>query len=481
MHGAEEAAAAAAGPRVSAASTQTDSMAGQMPRLSKVNLFTLFSLWMELFPSSEQQKKSQVKKSGLVVVKNMKIIGLHCSSPDLHAGQIALIKHGSRLKNCDLYFSRKPCSTCLKMIVNDPEISLQSEAPSPLSSEDAKLDAKAVERLKSNSRARVCVLLQPLVCYMVQFVEETSTKFDFIQKIAKTQPDSSTDFYTACRQERIREYEGLFLVSSEEVHKQILMTIGLENLCENPYFSNLRQNMKDLVLVLATVAASVPVFGCFGFYSSEPWGSNETDHQCLPQEIARHCMIQARLLEYRTEDHKTGVGAIIWAEEKSRSCDGTGAMYFVGCGYNAFPVGSEYADFPHMDDKQKDREIRKFRYIIHAEQNALTFRCRDIKPDERSMIFVTKCPCDECVPLIKGAGIKQIYAGDVDAGKKKADISYMKFGELQGVSKFTWQPNPLHINALEFHDPTARENGVQKTKSSDDQQHQNKKLCLGHC
>ncbi|XP_010153070.1 PREDICTED: cytidine and dCMP deaminase domain-containing protein 1-like, partial [Eurypyga helias] len=179
-------------------------------------------------------------------------------------------------------------------------------------------------------------------------------------------------------------------------------------------------------------------------------------------------------------DHKTGVGAIIWAEEKSRSCDGTGAMYFVGCGYNAFPVGSEYADFPHMDDKQKDREIRKFRYIIHAEQNALTFRCREIKPDERSMIFVTKCPCDECVPLIKGAGIKQIYAGDVDAGKKKADISYMKFGELEGVSKFTWQLNPLHTNALEFHDHTARENGVQKTKSLDDQQHQNKKLCLGH-
>lgn len=53
------------------------------------------------------------------------------------------------------------------------------------------------------------------------------------------------------------------------------------------------------------------------------------------------------------------------------------------------------------------------------------------------MIFVTKCPCDECVPLIKGAGIKQIYAGDVDVGKKKADISYMRFGELEGVGKFT--------------------------------------------
>lgn len=59
-----------------------------------------------------------MKRTGLVVVKNMKIVGLHCSSEDLHAGKIALIKHGSKLKNCDLYFSRKPCSACLKMIVN---------------------------------------------------------------------------------------------------------------------------------------------------------------------------------------------------------------------------------------------------------------------------------------------------------------------------------------------------------------------------
>lgn len=182
----------------------------------------------------------------------------------------------------------------------DPEISLQNEVSNPMSTEDAKLDAKAVERLKSNSRARVCVLLQPLVYQMVQFIEETSTKFDFIQKIAKSQPDCNTDFYTACRQERIKEYESLFLISSEEMHKQILMTIGLENLCENPYFSNLRQNMKDLVLILASVAASVPVFGCFGFYRSGSQGTNEADDQCLPQDVARHCMIQARLLAYRT-------------------------------------------------------------------------------------------------------------------------------------------------------------------------------------
>lgn len=484
--------------------TQTGSMTGQIPRLSKVNLFTLLSLWMELFPRVEAQgqksqkteeenrgplgdneeltrvstEKKQVKKTGLVVVKNMKIIGLHCSSEDLHTGQIALIKHGSRLKNCDLYFSRKPCSACLKMIVNagvnrisywpsDPEISLLTEASS---SEDAKLDAKAAERLKSNSRAHVCVLLQPLVCYMVQFVEETSYKCDFIQKTAKALPGADTDFYSECKQERIKEYEMLFLVSNEEMHKQILMTIGLENLCENPYFSNLRQNMKDLILLLATVASSVPNLKHFGFYCSSPEQINEIHNQSLPQEVARHCMVQARLLAYRTEDHKTGVGAVIWAEAKSRSCDGTGAMYFIGCGYNAFPVGSEYADFPHMDDKHKDREIRKFRYIIHAEQNALTFRCQDIKPEERSMIFVTKCPCDECVPLIKGAGIKQIYAGDVDVGKKKADISYMKFGELEGVRKFTWQLNPSEAYSLDPNEPERRGNGVLRRRSTKEEQ-----------
>lgn len=519
-------------------STQTDSMTGQIPRLSKVNLFTLLSLWMELFPAEAQRQKSQdkeegkhrplgdneemtrvstdkkqVKKTGLVVVKNMKIVDLHCSSEELHAGKIALIKHGSRLKNCDLYFSRKPCSACLKMIVNagvnrisywpaDPEISLLSEASS---TEDAKLDAKAVERLKSNSRAHVCVLLQPLLCYMMQFVEETSYKCDFIQKIAKTFPDANIDFYSKCRQERIKEYEMLFLVSNEELHKQILMTIGLENLCENPYFSNLRQNMKDLILLLATVASSVPNCKHYGFYCDNTEKSNEIHNQSLPQEIARHCMVQARLLAYRTEDHKIGVGAVIWAETKSQNCDGTGMMYFIGCGYNAFPVGSEYADFPNMDDKQKDREIRKFRYIVHAEQNALTFRCQEIKPEEKSMIFVTKCPCDECVPLIKGAGIKQIYTGDIDVGKKKADISYMRFGELEGVSKFTWQLNPSGTCVLEQSDSESREtmsesscatsspafgvvsvldfghsDGVVRAIPGNEELHPNKRLCLGN-
>lgn len=57
------------------------------------------------------------------------------------------------------------------------------------------------------------------------------------------------------------------------------------------------------------------------------------------------------------------------------------------------------------------------------------------------MLFVTKCPCDECVPLIRGAGITHIYTTDQDRDKDKVDISYLRFSSLKNVSKFivsTW-------------------------------------------
>lgn len=64
------------------------------------------------------------------------------------------------------------------------------------------------------------------------------------------------------------------------------------------------------------------------------------------------------------------------------------------------------------------------------------FRTRAIKPEEPTMLFVTKCPCDECVPLIRGAGVTHIYTTDQDRDKDKVDISYLRFGSLKNISKF---------------------------------------------
>ncbi|KAI1899834.1 hypothetical protein AGOR_G00065840 [Albula goreensis] len=446
------------------ASTQTDiEVKGHGPRLSKISLFTLLSLWMELFPKSKSQVKNgpqQTQTTGLVVVQDRNVIGLHCSSAELHVGQVAVIKHGPRLKGCDLYFSRKPCSTCLKMIVNvgvnrvsywpgDPELSLllpaddakgsNTDGQTWPSSQDAVLDAIAAERLKSNSRPHICVLLQPLASSMLQFAEETSRDCDFLERIAADDPHLDTGaLFAAQRRRRLEDLTETFFIPDEHQHRDILTKMGLETFCVEPSFTNLRQHMRDLIGVLATVSSSVPdVRLGYGFYRKDPTEPT----QGVSQEIARHCIIQACLLAYRTEDPKVGVGAVIWAEGKSARCDGTGHLYLVGCGYNAYPAGSEYAEFPQMDTSQEDRQNRKYRYIIHAEQNALIFRSAEIKEEENTMLFVTKCPCDECVPLIMGAGIKQIYTTDLDSGKDKHDISYLRFDSLQGIQKFIWQRN----------------------------------------
>uniref|UniRef100_A0A671MMA1 Cytidine and dCMP deaminase domain-containing protein 1 n=1 Tax=Sinocyclocheilus anshuiensis TaxID=1608454 RepID=A0A671MMA1_9TELE len=388
---------------------QTD-VQGHGPRLSKANLFTLLSLWMELFPKKEpqQQENDAAGDTGLVVVHERMVLGLHCSSAQLHAGQVAVVKHGPRLKGCDLYFSRKPCSTCLKMLINagvsrisywpgDAEISLLSgrHDHTDSSHQEAILDATAAERLKSNSRPHICVLLQPLACTMQQFVDERSQNCDFLGKIAADNPTLNVkDLFRREWWNNLDDLLKKFFINDEEQHKYVLNKMGLENFCAEPNFSNLRQHMRNLITILASAAASVPVLEeNYGFFMREPLGMGSP---ALPQDVVRHCIIQARLLACRTEDPKVGVGAVIWAEGKQSQCDGTGQLYLVGCGYNAYPVDVQY-------------------FIL---------------------MFVTKCPCDECVPLIGCAGIKQIYTTDLDSNKAKHDISYLGFDKLNGVQKF---------------------------------------------
>lgn len=65
------------GPRTCESSTQSVSrVQGHDPRLSKVNLFTLLSLWMELFPQEESEEEEeeeddhrQVEKKDLSALK----------------------------------------------------------------------------------------------------------------------------------------------------------------------------------------------------------------------------------------------------------------------------------------------------------------------------------------------------------------------------------------------------------------------------
>ncbi|TRY92669.1 hypothetical protein DNTS_007712 [Danionella cerebrum] len=433
---------------------QTDTkVQGQVPRLCKANLFTLLSLWMELFPKKQASRweNKPLQECGLVVVREHRISGLHCSSDHLHAGQVAVLKHGSRLKGCELYFSRKPCSTCLKMLLNagagricywpgDAELSLLAHTHTASSV----LDAGAGERLRASSRALLGVVLQPLTCTTLQFLEEASLNADFLGRIAADNPSLDTEnVYRREYRKNMEDFSQKFLIGDEEQHKMVLSKMGLENFCVEPSLSHLRQHMRNLIRILASVAASVPILlERYGFFA------NDASESPVSQEVIRHCIIQARLLACRTEDPKVGVGAVIWARGKQSHGDGTGGLYLVGCGYNAYPVGSQYAEFPQMDHRIEESQNRKYRYILHAEQNALTFRSAEIKDEENTMMFVTKCPCDECVPLIGCAGIKQIYTTDLDSNKVKDDISYLRFHKLNHVQKFIWQQKvPVETSA----------------------------------
>lgn len=475
---------------------QTDSRGqGPAPRLSKGNLFTLLSLWMELFPQERtEQDSGQINSVGLVVVKDSKVVGLHSSSSELHAGQAAILRHGATLSDSSLYFSRRPCATCLKMLINagvsqicfwpgDPEVSmLRDHRPSENSSshdasgrcisEEAALDALAADTLKSNCRAHVCVPLRPLEPGLAQFVSETSRDGDFMERIAQDEP--GLDVEQLYNRERVRALGCLssrFLLRSPQEHQRILSLMKLETFCVEPYFSGLRDNMGELVQVLSAVVAGVPKYKSYGFHR---WRSDAALSQSEPvsDEEALHCMVQATILALRTEDPKVGVGAVIWAKAEE-----TGGLSFVGCGFNAYLSGSQFNEYPRMDDKQEDRQRRKYRYIIHAEQNALTFRTREIKRSEPTLLFVNKCPCDECVPLIRAAGISHVFTTDQDQGKDKGDISYLRFTHLRTVHKYCWQKRPSP--ALQSPSPIA--NGfVGKHSRQIEPEHRNSKKFCSH-
>lgn len=71
----------------------------------------------------------------------------------------------------------------------------------------------------------------------------------------------------------------------------------------------------------------------------------------------------------------------------------------VSLGFNGFPRGTD--DSPEL---YADRE-RKYKRVLHAEQNAIAFANRDLAG---CTIYVTHAPCSRCVAQIIQAGITQV-------------------------------------------------------------------------
>lgn len=108
----------------------------------------------------------------------------------------------------------------------------------------------------------------------------------------------------------------------------------------------------------------------------------------------QYFMAMAKLAATRSKDPNTQVGACIINKRKR----------VIGLGYNGMPQGND--DFSW----NRDGEENKYKYVIHAEANAILNSIKDLTD---SIIYTSLFPCNDCAKIIAQSGVKEvIYESD---------------------------------------------------------------------
>jgi dCMP deaminase len=99
-----------------------------------------------------------------------------------------------------------------------------------------------------------------------------------------------------------------------------------------------------------------------------------------------------------SKDESTKVGAIFLAN---------GSHHIISMGYNGMPRG--------FDETKKERWERpvKYKYVEHAERNAIYNACRNGSSLEDSIAIVTLFPCCDCMRAIIQSGVKSIVTPSI--------------------------------------------------------------------
>uniref|UniRef100_UPI00358EA92C cytidine and dCMP deaminase domain-containing protein 1 isoform X1 n=2 Tax=Myxine glutinosa TaxID=7769 RepID=UPI00358EA92C len=447
--------------------TERFSLRKPRPRISHSTLHSILSLWMEKSPlaRSPQCKNAEVSilPVGLVVVLEDKLLGMFCSGYELHAGQAAIVSLGQRLKDSEVFISRRPCSQCSKLLLNagvkrlvfwpgELEVSpskvnwTKNKSKKQKQNKNEKQEQKTKTRTKNKSIEQAesevemnAYAVSRMSSSLITACVEPPSVPGLVTSARKAPPPfplSGDEDFKEREQDECKQLCRDFIPSTK-IHRHMLQLCQLPHVCDTTNFRRLRRDMRQTLKYLAAVAAQVPISKKFGFrpFSTGTELSNEE------KTLYRHCLVSALLLTGRSEDPKTGVGSVIWTMK-----DGTGKdlprMELLATGYNGFVRGASKLDFPRSD-YQDNQALRKYKYIIHSEQNALINRFRDPRKDEKMVLFVTKCPCDECMPLIRHAGISKIVT--VENPKEllpNRELDYTSFREANDIARYTWKHLP---------------------------------------
>ena len=134
----------------------------------------------------------------------------------------------------------------------------------------------------------------------------------------------------------------------------------------------------------------------------------------------------------RSKDPNTQVGACIVDKDN----------IILSTGYNGFPYGCSDDDYPW----EREGSDTKYRYVVHAELNAiLNARGKDLKD---SRLYVDLFPCNECAKAIIQSGIAEVvYLYDKYADSD-ATIASKKMLTSAGVklTQFTTDKDSITLN-----------------------------------
>lgn len=116
----------------------------------------------------------------------------------------------------------------------------------------------------------------------------------------------------------------------------------------------------------------------------------------------------ARAVSMKSKDQSTKVGAVIADPDTHR---------ILATGFNGFPPGVN-------DTAARWQRPLKYKYVVHAEANAILTAARFGVPIAGADLYVTLPPCSDCAKLLAAAGIRRVFY----------------WGNLEGPSG-TWRDN----------------------------------------
>ncbi|XP_068708392.1 cytidine and dCMP deaminase domain-containing protein 1-like [Montipora foliosa] len=380
------------------------SYASRYSRLTKDNLYMIVALWMEDFPE-DKPDDSYRKVGAVLVLPSEKIYAVDCSRNGVHAVARLLMIHHNVLEDCKVFVSRKPCSFCTKLMVQSK---VKRVFYLPIEPEYRPLDDFEEETLRVDNLFKVSSISQSV------FVPEVGE--DVIKDV---QHRHQTPERT--RDEMAQELKEMYWNGA-------WMREAKNKLPWHAFDEEMRRQVESDFTQMLTWMASILVASEKGYNneleSSESEREPISGNTKLKRDERFRLMTLAKFLAERTDNPKTGVGAVITNKKKE----------IIGLGWNGFPSKALYGEFPRASDRD-DVPDKKYPYVIHAEQNALL--TRNTKNIEGGTLFVTKTPCDECTTLLEMMGIDTVILGaEFTEEKSKKGISYNKFSDAVKMGKF---------------------------------------------